>query len=61
MESDSPNNAATVSIMYQHKITIATDNITPIFLSLLPLEKMIFNTAIGIARKIATTTETATA
>ena len=60
-ESDSPNKAATVSIMYQHKITIATDNITPTFLSLLPLEKMIFNTAIGIARKIATTTETTTA
>ena len=61
MESDSPNNAATVSIMYQHKITIAIDSITPIFFNLLPLEKMILSMAIGIARKIATTTETATA
>ena len=58
---DSPSKAATVSIMYQHKIAIATDSITPTFLSLLPLEKMIFNTAIGIPRKIATTTEAAIA
>ena len=47
--------------MYQQITTIATDNATPILLSLLPLEKMIFSIAIGIARKIATTTETATA
>ena len=58
MESDSPNNAATVSIMHQQITTTATDNTTPIFFSLLPFEKMIFNTAIGIPRKIATTTET---
>ena len=61
MESDSPNNAATVSIMYQHKITIATDNITPTFLNLYPLEKRILSIAIGIPRKIATTTEAAIA
>ena len=60
-ESDSPNKAATVSIMYQQITTIATDSITPTFLNLLPLEKIILSIAIGIARKIATTTETATA
>ena len=61
LESDSPSKAATVSIMYQQITTIATDRITPTYFSILPLEKMIFNTDIGIARKIATTTETATA
>ena len=61
MESDSPISAATVSIMYQQITTIATDSATPTFFSLLPLEKMILNIAIGIPSKIATATEAATA
>lgn len=42
-------------------MAIAIDSTTPTFLSLLPLENRIFNTAVGIPRKIATTTEAATA
>ena len=60
-ESDSPINAATVSIIYQLKTTIPIDRIIPIIFNLFPLENKIFSIANGIARKIATNTEATTA